>query len=64
MGGGGLNLPPPLIFICENNRKSNKIMHCVDFFSSSFQDMGIFAIIYLPTYPPISSKLQLKKRSA
>ena len=20
------------IFICENNRKSNKIMHCVDFF--------------------------------
>ena len=20
------------IFICENNRKSNEIMHCVDFF--------------------------------
>ena len=31
-------------FICENNRKSNKIMHCVDlfFFNGSFEDMGIF----------------------
>ena len=28
-GGGGLKVPPP-IFICENNRKSNKIMHCVE----------------------------------
>ena len=23
---------PPPYFICENNRKSNKIMHCVDYF--------------------------------
>ena len=23
---------PPPIFICENNRKSNKIMHCIDLF--------------------------------
>ena len=29
-GGGGLLYPP--IFICKNNRKSNKIMTCVDFF--------------------------------
>ena len=29
-GGGGLIVPP--IFICKNNRKSNKIMHCVEFF--------------------------------
>ena len=28
-GGGGLKVPPP-IFICENHRKSNKIMHCVE----------------------------------
>ena len=30
-GGGAQSAPPP-IFICENNRKSNKIMHCVDIF--------------------------------
>ena len=30
VGGGGSKCPP--IFICENNRKSNKIMHCVEFF--------------------------------
>ena len=29
MWGGGLNPP---IFIYENNRKSNKIIHCVDLF--------------------------------
>ena len=29
--GGGSKVPPP-IFICENNRKSNKIEHCVDLF--------------------------------
>ena len=28
-GGGGAQSAPP-IFICENNRKSNKIMHCVE----------------------------------
>ena len=28
---GGSKCPPPN-FIFENNRKSNKIMHCVDFF--------------------------------
>ena len=32
LGGGGLKVPP--ISICENNRKSNKIMHCVDFLLS------------------------------
>ena len=38
--GGGVE---STIFICENNRKSNKIMHCLDFFlSGSFEDMGIF----------------------
>ena len=42
MGGGRLKVPPH-IFICKNNRKSNKIMHCVDFFSSDgFKDMGNF----------------------
>ena len=42
MGGGGSKCPP--IFICENNRKSNKIMHCVEFFflSGSFEDRAIF----------------------
>ena len=36
-------MPPPPIFICENNRKSNKILHCVDLFSlsDSFEDMAI-----------------------
>ena len=29
MGGGVESIPA--IFICENNRKSNKIMHSVDF---------------------------------
>ena len=44
-GGGGVEFtPPPPIFICENNRKSNKIMHCVDFFIGSFEDMGIFHV--------------------
>ena len=38
----------PLIFICENNRKSNKIMHCVDFIlSGSFEDMGILHVFQL-----------------
>ena len=31
MMGGAQSAPPP-IFICENNRKSNKIMHCVEIF--------------------------------
>ena len=30
--GGGGNFPNPLIFISEHNRKSNKIIHCVDIF--------------------------------
>ena len=36
-------------FIFENNRKSHKIMDCVDvFLSGSFEDMGIFHVfIYL-----------------
>ena len=33
-GEGAQSAPTPSIFICENNRKSNKIMHCVDFFLS------------------------------
>ena len=49
-----------LIFICENNRKSHKIMNCVDFFlSGSMEDMGIFHVFiyisvmgwYNPTHP-------------
>ena len=28
----GVESTPPPIFIRENNRKNNKIMHCVDFF--------------------------------
>ena len=34
MGGVGSKCSTPPIFICENNRKSNEIMHCVDFFLS------------------------------
>ena len=45
MGGGGWIKPP--IFICENNTKSNKIMHCVDFLGSSFEDMVIFHVFQL-----------------
>ena len=30
-GGGGVSKCPS-IFICENNRKSDKIMHCVEEF--------------------------------
>ena len=30
-GGGGAQSAPP-IFICEDNRTSNKIMHCVEIF--------------------------------
>ena len=30
MGGGAESVHT--IFFCENNRRSNKIMHCVDFF--------------------------------
>ena len=45
-GGGGLKVPP--IFICENNRKINKIMHCVEkkkILSGSFKDKAIFHVI-------------------
>ena len=42
MGGGVESIHS--IFICENNRNSNKIKHCVVFFSRRFEDMGIFAI--------------------
>ena len=47
---GGGRIDPPTIFICENNKKSNKIMHCVDIFSflsGSFKDMEDFLRIYL-----------------
>ena len=45
-GGGGAQSAPP-IFICENHRKINKIMHCVEekkFLSASFEDMAIFHV--------------------
>ena len=46
MGGGGVNLSPN--FICKKSRKSNKIMHCVDFFlGGSSEDMGIFHVFQL-----------------
>ena len=42
MIGGAQSAPP--IFICENNRKSNKIMYCVEIFFliGSFKDKAIF----------------------
>ena len=44
LGGGGV-ISSHTIFICESNRKSNQITHCVDIFlRSSFNDMGFFAI--------------------
>ena len=45
-GGGGAQSAPP-IFICENNRNSNKIMHCVKkfFLIGSFKDKAIFHVI-------------------
>ena len=46
MGGGGSLYPP--IFICKNNRKSNKIMHCVEkkkILIISFKDKAIFHVI-------------------
>ena len=40
-GGGGSTCPPP-IFVCENNRKSDKIMHCVEKkFSGGCEDRPI-----------------------
>ena len=42
--GGGSKYPP--IFICENNRKSKKIMHCVEKkMIGSFKDKAIFHVI-------------------
>ena len=60
-GGGGLKVPPP-IFICENHRKSNKIMHCIEFFlSGSFEDKVIFHVVQLSydgggPYVPITDR--------
>ena len=42
--GGGVEFLFVNIFICEHNRKRNKIMHGFDFF---FEDMGIFHVFYL-----------------
>ena len=45
--GGGAESARPLIFIYENNRKINKIMHCVEEkknLSASFEDMAIFHV--------------------
>ena len=39
-GGGEVKSTPPPIYICENNSKRNKIMHCF----GSFEDMGIFHV--------------------
>ena len=43
--GGAQSAPP--IFICENHRKSNKIMHCVEKknLNDSFKDKAIFHVI-------------------
>ena len=61
--GRGVNLGPPYFnFICENNRKSNKIMHCVE-------DMGIFHVFHylsvMDRYspPPIKTKLKNVKKT-
>ena len=48
MGGGGEAQSAPPIFICENHRKSNKIMHCVEkknYLIGSFKDKAIFHVI-------------------
>ena len=45
-GRGGSKCPTP-IFICENNRKSNKIMQKEKFLSDSFEDRAIFHVIQL-----------------
>ena len=47
IGGGGSKCPP--IFMCENHRKRNKIVHCVEIFflSASFEDIAIFHGIQL-----------------
>ena len=48
-GGGGLKVAPP-IFICEDNRKSNKIKHWVVLLRGGCEDRAIlwafFRIIY------------------
>ena len=46
MMGGHFKPPPPPIFICENDRKSNKIVHCVEkkCLSGSFEDKAIFHV--------------------
>ena len=47
MGGGGAQSALP-IFIFENHRKSNKIMHCVEekkYLIVSFKDKAIFYVI-------------------
>ena len=49
MGGGAQSAPHP-IFICENNRKSNKIMNCVEekkSLSGSFENRAIFHVSQL-----------------
>ena len=48
VGDWAQSAPPP-IFICENNRKSNKIMHCVEKkkLSGSFEDRAIFHVSQL-----------------
>ena len=67
MMGGGVESPPPPIFIGENNRKINKIMHCVDFFCVVVLKIcSIFKVfIYLSVigrYNPPPSKLRLIRR--
>ena len=62
--GGWIDTPP--IFICENNRKSDKIMHCVDFFCVVV--LKILAFFYVFIYlsvmgrynPPFPSTTKLK----
>ena len=59
MGEGGLKVPPSPIFICENNRKSKNIMHCVEkkkYFSGSFEDRAIFHVSQLSYDGPITDR--------
>ena len=44
--GGAQSAPP--IFICENHRKSNKIMHCVEkkFFRVRVLKIGPFFMVF------------------
>ena len=63
MGGGAQSAPP--IFICENNRKSNKIMNCVEIFflSDICEDRDIlWAFFTNLSIEPIYLSLELREK--